>query len=89
MPHNAEERKKYFALLKDEIESAWRRHDSAAQAINEALSDPGSLPPHPDGIQHIRNLAREHRSAGTALMKALKRQGEFTMGGGVPEDLKA
>jgi hypothetical protein len=40
----------------------------------EVVDDPSSLPPHPDGIVYVRNLARECCEAGNEFTKALQRE---------------
>jgi hypothetical protein len=63
--------------LREEVVFARERFDRIAREILEVVDDPSSLPPHPDGIVYVRNLARECRDAGDELMKALQREVEF------------
>ena len=77
-----------YHRLKNEVESTWRRFDTAANAFQKILKTPDILPPYPDGIQFIRNINREYRAAGEEFMKAQKRMVEFTTRGVVSEDLK-
>jgi hypothetical protein len=77
-----------YRRLKDEVESAWQRFDTAANAFQKILKAPDILPPYPDGIQLIRNFNRDYRVAGEEFMKAQKRMAEFTTRGVVPDDLK-
>lgn len=77
-----------YCRLKDEVESAWQRFDTAANAFHKILKTPDILPPYPDGIQLIRNINREYRAAAEEFMIAQKRMVEFTTKGVVPGDLK-
>ena len=73
-----------YRRLKDEVESAWQRLETAARTFHEVLNTPDILPPYPDGIQLIRNVSREYRVAGEEFMKAQRRLVEFTTRGIVP-----
>lgn len=76
-----------YRRLKNEVESARQRLDTAAKAFQKILKTPDILPPHPGGIQLIRNANPEYRVAGEEFMKAQRRLVEFTTRGVVPENL--
>jgi hypothetical protein len=77
-----------FRILQQEVKSASERYDRIARLFQEIVTDPSSLPPHPDGIVHIRRLTRECREAGDELMKALQREVEFVTRRPVPTKRK-
>ena len=58
-----------YHRLKNEVESAWQRFDTAANTFQSILKTPDILPPYPDGIQLIRNINREYRVAGEEFLK--------------------
>ena len=71
--------------LPEEVVFARERFDRIARKFLEVVDDPSSLPPHPDGIVYVRNLAHEFREAGNEFTKALQREVEFvTRRGTVP-----
>lgn len=63
--------------LREEVVFARERFDRIARMFLEVVDDQSSLPPHPDGIVYVRNLARECREAGKEFTKALQREVEF------------
>ena len=67
-------------ILREEVDSARKRFDEATRRFQDAINDAGTLHvtlPHSDGVQYIRNVAREQRAAGEELLKALRREVEF------------
>ena len=76
------------ATLFQELTEATKRAEAAANAFASVTNDISSGIPHPDGMQRIRNAAREMEIASREMMQAHSRLTEFIERGTLPDDLK-
>jgi hypothetical protein len=77
------------AKLFQELSEATKRAEAATNAFASITGDISSAGiPHPDGMQRIRNAAREMEIASRGMMKAHTRLTEFIEHRTLPDDLK-
>lgn len=74
--------------LRDELAIARDEFRRAVQAFEAVIGDIPSGLPHPDGVQRMHNVSREHSAARDRLVSAIKRMNEFFLDETVPEDSK-
>ena len=88
LPKPTRTMKDIHAFLSRELDAAITLNMEAKKEFEDLMSRFPSGLPHPDGVQHLKNVSRKVTIARMEMLRAHNRLNDFQNTGLVPEDLK-